>query len=128
MCARASGFSHTPLGAGRSAGYGPARRRCPPSAALARRGRRPQRRGVPFAAGILQENDLDYPVAAALAAEVVSQGAFQPVGEDTFRRALAALEGCPRAVCCLESFGPLNDCNRRLAQAAGGKLVPLEEI
>ena len=68
--------------------------------------RRLQRRGVPFAAGILQENDLDYPVAAALAAEVVSQGAFQPVGEDTFRRALAALEGCPRAVCCLESFGP----------------------
>ena len=90
--------------------------------------RRLQRRGVPFAAGILQENDLDYPVAAALAAEVVSQGAFQPVGEDTFRRALAALEACPRAVCCLESFGPLNDCNRRLAQAAGGKLVPLEEI
>ena len=90
--------------------------------------RRLQRRGVPFAAGILQENDLDYPVAAALAAEVVSQGAFQPVGEETFRRALAALEACPRAVCCLESFGPLNDCNRRLAQAAGGKLVPLEEI
>ena len=68
--------------------------------------RRLQRRGVPFAAGILQENDLDYPVAAALAAEVVSQGAFQPVGEETFRRALAALEACPRAVCCLESFGP----------------------
>ena len=90
--------------------------------------RRLQRRGGPFAAGILQENDLDYPVAAALAAEVVSQGAFQPVGEETFRRALAALEACPRAVCCLESFGPLNDCNRRLAQAAGGKLVPLEEI
>ena len=90
--------------------------------------RRLQRRGVPFAAGILQENDLDYPVAAALAAEVVSQGAFQPVGEETFRRALAALEACPRAVCCLESFGPLNDCNSRLAQAAGGKLVPLEEI
>ena len=90
--------------------------------------RRLQRRGVPFAAGILQENDLDYPVAAALAAEVVSQGAFQPVGEETFRRALAALEACPRAVCCLESLGPLNDCNRRLAQAAGGKLVPLEEI
>ena len=67
-------------------------------------------------------------MAAALAAEVVSQGAFEPVGEETFRRALAALEACPRAVCCLESFGPLNDCNRRLAQAAGGKLVPLEEI
>ena len=59
---------------------------------------------------------------------VPRKGAFQPVGEETFRRALAALEACPRAVCCLESFGPLNDCNRRLAQAAGGKLVPLEEI
>ena len=34
--------SRTPLGAGRSAGYGPARRRCPPSAVLARRWRRSQ--------------------------------------------------------------------------------------
>lgn len=90
--------------------------------------RRLQRRGVPFAAGILQENDLDYPVAAALAGEVVSLGAFQPAEEETVRRALAVLERCPRAVCCLERFGPLNEYNRRLAQAAKGKLVSPEEL
>ena len=98
-------------------GYGPARVR-----------QELQRRGVPFAAGILQENDLDYPVAAALAGEVVSLGAFQPAEEETIRRALAALERCPRAVCCLERFGPLNEYNRRLAQAAKGKLVSPEEL
>ena len=38
--------------------------------------RRLQREGIPFAAGILWENDLDYPSAKALAAEVVSEKAF----------------------------------------------------
>ena len=38
--------------------------------------RKLQRDGIPFAAGILWENDLDYPAAKALASEVVSVKAF----------------------------------------------------
>lgn len=49
--------------------------------------RRLQRQGVPFAAGVLQENDVDYPVAAALAVRVVKEESFRPVGEAAFRQA-----------------------------------------
>ena len=38
-----------------------------------------QRQSIPFVAGILQKNDLEYPTARALAAEVVSQKAFYPI-------------------------------------------------
>ena len=54
--------------------------------------RRLQRQGVPFAAGILPENDVDHPVASALAVEVIAQRAYHPIGEDTFQRALSVLE------------------------------------
>ena len=48
--------------------------------------RKLQRQGVPFAAGILSENDIDYPVARALASEVVSEAPFEPIREETFER------------------------------------------
>lgn len=84
-----------------------------------------QRMGVPFAAGILHRNDLDYPVARALAAELVEEAAYQPVTAGTLARALAALERCGKAVCTLPAFGPLNEANRLLWEAAkqNGKQV-----
>ena len=87
--------------------------------------RRLQRMGVPFAAGILHRNDLDYPVARALAAELVEEAAYQPVTAGTLARALAALERCGKAVCTLPAFGPLNEANRLLWEAAkqNGKQV-----
>lgn len=88
--------------------------------------RRLQRQGVPFAAGILPENDVDHPVAFALAAEVIAQRAYHPIGEDTFLRALSVLEGCRQVLCCLREFGPLNEANRRLAQAGGDRTVYLD--
>ncbi len=89
--------------------------------------RRLQRQGVPFAAGILSENDVDHPVASALAAEVIAQRAYHPIGEDTFLRALSVLEGCRQVLCCLREFGPLNEANRRLAQAGGDRTVYLND-
>ena len=87
--------------------------------------RRLQRMGVPFAAGILHRNDLDYPVAQALAAELVEEAAYQPVTAGTLARALAVLERCGKAVCTLPAFGPLNEANRLLWEAAkqNGKQV-----
>ena len=87
--------------------------------------RRLQRLGVPFAAGILHRNDLDYPVARALAAELVEEAAYQPVTAGTLARALAVLERCGKAVCTLPAFGPLNEANRLLWEAAkqNGKQV-----
>ena len=80
--------------------------------------RRLQRMGIPFAAGILHRNDLDYPVARALAAELVEEAAYQPVTAGTLARALAVLERCGKAVCTLPAFGPLNEANRLLWEAA----------
>ena len=87
--------------------------------------RRLQRMGVPFAAGILHRNDLDYPVARALAEELVEEAAYQPVTAGTLARALAVLERCGKAVCTLPAFGPLNEANRLLWEAAkqNGKQV-----
>ena len=87
--------------------------------------RRLQRMGVPFAAGILHRNDLDYPVARALAAELVEEAAYQPVTAGTLARALSVLERCGKAVCTLPAFGPLNEANRLLWEAAkqNGKQV-----
>jgi iron complex transport system ATP-binding protein len=80
--------------------------------------RRLQRQGVPFAAGILWENDLDYPVAGSLAAEVVSQKAFTAVGQETFERALELLQSCEEVICCMDEFGEWNQANRALLERA----------
>lgn len=93
-----------------------------------------QRQGIPFAAGVLQENDLDFPVASALAVEVVGEKLFQPVGEAAFRRAAEVMERCRRVLCPLRDFGPMNERNRELRALAekAGKLelqgLPNREI
>ena len=56
--------------------------------------RRLQRRGIPFAAGILPENDVELPTARALAVETVTERAYQPIGEDAYARAQALVRQC----------------------------------
>ena len=88
--------------------------------------RRLRRQGIPFAAGVLQENDLDYPAAQALAAQVIAAPAFHPIGEAAYARALAVLHGCARVLCCVPAFGPDNAANRRLLQAAQAQGKPVQ--
>lgn len=78
--------------------------------------RRLQRQGIPFAAGILHENDIDYPVAKALAVEVVSEAPFELIREETYERAAALLKTCGQVICCLSEFGTLNEKNRLLSR------------
>lgn len=87
--------------------------------------RRLQRQGVPFAAGVLHENDLDYPVAKALAAEVISEDAFAPIGEESFHAAAERMMSCSGVLCPLFAFGPMNEKNRLLRELAEreGKLL-----
>ncbi len=81
-----------------------------------------QRADVPFAAGILPESDLDYPVANALAAELFSVPAFGlPTAAQT-EAAAKRMMAIGRAVCTVSAFGETNAANRQLydaAQAAG---------
>ena len=91
--------------------------------------RRLRRQGIPFAAGILQEHDLDFPAAKALAVDVISSPAFQPMGKGAYTQALAVLKTCETVLCCCPGFGPDNDANRRLLNAAQemGKPVAFSE-
>ena len=77
-----------------------------------------QRRGVPFAAGVLHENDLDYPAARSLAVKIISERAYEPIGNAAFQEARECLERCPRVICCLEAFGTMNQRNRQLFEIA----------
>ena len=76
--------------------------------------RRLWREGIPFAAGILHENDREYPVAKALAAQVIDEKAFWPIQEETFSQAAALVKRCGKVICCLSQFGPMNEKNREL--------------
>lgn len=90
--------------------------------------RRLQRKGIPFAAGILQQNDLDWPVAKELASELISEPAFAAIGAEAVNRAKAIIDRCAAVVCCVSTFGPMNLPNRELAEYAGEKLRKPEEL
>lgn len=87
--------------------------------------RRLQRRGIPFAAGILFENDLDYPTARALAAEVISTRGFEPISEEMVEIAKQRINVCEKVICCKKNFGTFELANRELVAYAGkiGKKV-----
>ena len=89
-----------------------------------------QRRSVPFAAGVLAENDVDYWVARALAVETVSVPAFAPMDEEAVAKASVLILKCDHVVCCLDTFGELNQGNRSLRDEAQrqGKLLPLDRL
>lgn len=81
--------------------------------------RRLHRSGIPFAAGVLHENDMEYPVAKALASAVISETAFEPVSAEAVRRAAAIMTQCRQVICCTPRFGAMNAGNRELkAQAS----------
>lgn len=91
--------------------------------------RRLQRQGIPFAAGVLHENDLDYPVAKALAVEVIAERGFEPIGGAAFESAAERMTACGKVICCLKSFGTMNEKNRQLMKLArqSGKLAEYDE-
>lgn len=85
-----------------------------------------QREGIPFAAGILYENDLDYPVASALAAKLIKTEAFEPVNIRTLRDAKRCLDECRQIICCKERFGALEKFNEELLTYAKSLGKPVE--
>ena len=75
--------------------------------------RRLQREGVPFAAGILYRNDLDYRTAKRLAAEVVEEKPFEAIGDAAFGRALELVRSCSAVINAGVTIG---SCNRRMEE------------
>lgn len=76
------------------------------------------RMGIPFAAGVLHENDLEYPAAKALAAAAITEKAFEPISPQTAAQALAVMRTCKQVICCTASFGTMNAENRILMETA----------
>lgn len=77
-----------------------------------------QRENISFAAGILQENDLEFSTARALAAEVVWEQAFYPIGEEKLKQAKKLVDQCKHCICAVTKFGPQNEACRTLAEYA----------
>lgn len=81
--------------------------------------RRLNRLGIPFAAGVLNENDVELPVARALAVQVVTETAFEPISEEKIQEAAAILRQCREVICAVTQFG---STNHRLKQLCGERL------
>ena len=85
-----------------------------------------QKLGIPFAAGILYENDMDYRVALALAAEVIQAKAFHPVSPECRTRAEEILRQVDYVIDCGCEFGEYNRENEELlreAERAGKRII-----
>lgn len=89
--------------------------------------RRLQRKGIPFATGVIPENDLDYPVAKALAAEIITEKAFEPISAEAYEQARKSMEQCEKVICCTDTFGTMNRANEQLLLLAKEKGL-LEEM
>lgn len=92
--------------------------------------RRLQRAGIPFGAGILHENDVEYPIAKALASVVISAPAFEPITQETLSDAIPVMQACGDVLCLPETFGTMNMANaelRKLAESSG-KLRTIGQI
>ncbi len=76
--------------------------------------RRLQRQGTAFMTGILFENDLDYPVAGALAAKVIKAESFEPIKEALIKEAKEKIDSCKKVICCKSTFGSFEKANEAL--------------
>lgn len=76
--------------------------------------RRLQREKIPFSTGILWKNDIDYPVACALAAKVIAEEAFEAVTAETLAAAKREIDQCGRVLCLFSDFGAFNQADREL--------------
>lgn len=83
-----------------------------------------QREAVPFAAGILFENDVEMDAARACASERIVAKAFTSITQEQIEEGKRMIDRCEKVLCPLTTFGPLNEGNRQLAEYAkkSGKL------
>ncbi len=69
------------------------------------------REGVPFTAGILYENDLDYRFAVHMAADVISAKPFEKIPDEAVRKAMEAVKN---AELVIDAGVPIGEMNRNM--------------
>ena len=77
-----------------------------------------QKENIPFYAGVLYTNDIDYRLARLLAAEVIAEKPFCEISDETYERALRALHACKRTINAGVEIGPCNWRMRDLMKEA----------
>lgn len=80
--------------------------------------RKLQRQGIPFATGVLHNNDVDYELAKNLAGEIIVEDAFEPISEENIHKAEVLMDKCEEVICTTEHFGTMNMGNHRLLEKA----------
>ncbi len=80
-----------------------------------------QKQQIPFATGVLHENDVDYQLAKDLASVVIAEKAFERISNETYQQALTCLKACEQVINCLSEYGEMNVRNEELAQYASAK-------
>jgi iron complex transport system ATP-binding protein len=87
-----------------------------------------QRQGIGFMTGILYKNDIDYPVAKALAADVAVADSFEPITDEQLYAAEMMLDKCQKVICCRNKFGTYEKANEELLNYAKMQNKPVEII
>ncbi|MDE6036281.1 MAG: ABC transporter ATP-binding protein [Ruminococcus sp.] len=77
-----------------------------------------QRKNIPFAVGVIHENTIEYPVAKALATEIITEKPFEPVSEKSVEKALEIMKKCRSVVNNCKRFGTMNGKNAILLEQA----------
>ena len=88
--------------------------------------RRLQRNGIPFATGILFQNDLDYPAACTLASRLIAVPAFEEISEEKEQEARECLDACQCVIACRRQYGGWAAANDRLLAYAREKGKKIE--
>lgn len=70
-----------------------------------------QKENVPFAAGILYTNDIDYRLARLLAADVITAEPFMPISDAAIQKALDLMSRCERVI---DAGVTLGSCNEKM--------------
>lgn len=84
-----------------------------------------QRKQIPFATGVLFENDVDYQIARELSDYVVTAPAFEPMGETHYAQAAQLLLRCKTVLDAGTEIGTLNRINGRLLELAQKNGIPI---
>lgn len=89
-----------------------------------------QKKDVAFATGILNTNDMDYRLARLLAAEVVTEKPFEPIGDEAFSKAISVMDRCRAVIFAGVSIGTVNSRVEELRRIAedSGKLISIDEL
>lgn len=84
-----------------------------------------QKKTIPFATGILFQNDVDYQVAKDLSNHVVTAQAFEPITETQIDDAAKILCKCKTVIDAGTPIGTYNQGNQKLLQLAYAQKIPV---